>query len=130
VEIQRARAVSELALLQAQIEPHFLFNTLAHVLSTVEREPPVAKAMLEHLTRYLRATLRRSRESEHCLAEEIELIEALLAIAAMRPANEKRMAERMGAKKIITLAASHASLASVPIPVCALIDEAAKASSA
>jgi Histidine kinase len=83
-EIQRARAVSELALLQAQIEPHFLFNTLAHVLSTVEREPPVAKAMLEHLTRYLRATLRRSRESEHRLAEELELIEALLAIAAMR----------------------------------------------
>jgi hypothetical protein len=83
-EIQRARAVSELALLQAQIEPHFLFNTLAHVLSTVEREPPVAKAMLEHLTRYLRATLRRSRESEHRLAEELELVEALLAIAAMR----------------------------------------------
>jgi hypothetical protein len=83
-EIERARAVSELALLQAQIEPHFLFNTLAHVLSTVERQPPVAKAMLEHLTCYLRATLRRSRESEHRLAEELELIEALLAIAAMR----------------------------------------------
>jgi pimeloyl-ACP methyl ester carboxylesterase len=46
------------------------------------------------------------------------------------PANEKRMAERMGAKKIITLAASHASLASVPLPVSALIDEAAKATSA
>jgi pimeloyl-ACP methyl ester carboxylesterase len=46
------------------------------------------------------------------------------------PANEKRMAERMAAKKIITLAASHASLASVPVPVCALIDEAAKATSA
>jgi pimeloyl-ACP methyl ester carboxylesterase len=44
------------------------------------------------------------------------------------PANEKRMAERMGAKKIITLAASHASLASMPNPVSALIDEAAKAS--
>src|SRR5580692_11255952 len=57
-EIERARAVSELALLQAQIEPHFLFNTLAHVLSTVERQPPVA--------------------------EELELIQALLAIAAMR----------------------------------------------
>ena len=83
-EIERARAVSELALLQAQIEPHFLFNTLAHVLSTVEREPPVAKAMLEHLTHYLRATLRRSRESEHRLGEELELVEALLAIAAMR----------------------------------------------
>jgi pimeloyl-ACP methyl ester carboxylesterase len=46
------------------------------------------------------------------------------------PANEKRMAERLGAKKIITLPASHASLASMPVEVCALIDEAAKASSA
>jgi pimeloyl-ACP methyl ester carboxylesterase len=43
------------------------------------------------------------------------------------PANEKRMADRMGAKKIITLAAGHASLASQPGPVCELIDEAAKA---
>ena len=46
------------------------------------------------------------------------------------PANEKRMAERMGAKKIITLAAGHASLASMPIPVSGLIDEAANATSA
>jgi pimeloyl-ACP methyl ester carboxylesterase len=45
------------------------------------------------------------------------------------PANEKRMAERMGAKKIIALASSHASLASLPVEVSALIDEAAKASS-
>jgi pimeloyl-ACP methyl ester carboxylesterase len=46
------------------------------------------------------------------------------------PANEKRMAERMSAKKIITLPASHASLASKPVEVSALIDEAAKATSA
>jgi pimeloyl-ACP methyl ester carboxylesterase len=46
------------------------------------------------------------------------------------PANEKRMAERMGAKKIITLSASHASLASKPVEVSALIDEAAKATAA
>jgi hypothetical protein len=43
------------------------------------------------------------------------------------PANEKRMATRMGAKKIITLAASHASLASKPVEVCGLIDKAATA---
>jgi hypothetical protein len=43
------------------------------------------------------------------------------------PKNEKRMAERICAKKIITLPASHASLASMPADVCALIDEAAKA---
>jgi pimeloyl-ACP methyl ester carboxylesterase len=46
------------------------------------------------------------------------------------PANEKRMAERIGAKKIITLSASHASLASKPVEVSALIDEAAKATAA
>jgi hypothetical protein len=83
-EIERAQAVSELALLQAQIEPHFLFNTLSHVLSTVEHEPTVAKGMLEHLTSYLRATLQRSRKSQHCLGEEQDLVAALLAIAAMR----------------------------------------------
>jgi pimeloyl-ACP methyl ester carboxylesterase len=43
------------------------------------------------------------------------------------PENEQRMAERMGAKKIISLPAGHASLASRPDEVCALIDEAAKA---
>lgn len=46
------------------------------------------------------------------------------------PENQKRMAERMGAKKIITLPASHASLASMPDEVAAFIDEAAKAVSA
>jgi pimeloyl-ACP methyl ester carboxylesterase len=46
------------------------------------------------------------------------------------PANEKRLAERMGARKIMTLSASHASLASMPVEVSALIDEAAKATSA
>ena len=46
------------------------------------------------------------------------------------PANEKRMAQRMQAKKTITLAASHASLASMPDEGSALIDEAAKATAA
>jgi pimeloyl-ACP methyl ester carboxylesterase len=46
------------------------------------------------------------------------------------PDNERRMAERMGARKIISLPASHASLASMPNEVCALIDEAARATSA
>jgi|HubBroStandDraft_6_1064221.scaffolds.fasta_scaffold76556_2 hypothetical protein len=83
-EIERAQAVSELALLQAQIEPHFLFNTLSHVQGTVEHEPAVAKNMLEHLSVYLRGTLHRSRESQHHLGEEQDLVTALLAIAAMR----------------------------------------------
>jgi len=83
-EIERTQAVAQLSLLQAQIEPHFLFNTLAHVQSAIDREPAVGKAMLEHLIRYLRGTLRRSRAASHTLAEELELADALLAIAAIR----------------------------------------------
>ena len=43
------------------------------------------------------------------------------------PDNEKRMSSRIGARKVITLAASHASLASKPVEVASLIDETAKA---
>ncbi len=83
-EASRSQAVAELALLQAQIEPHFLFNTLAHVQSAIDEEPAIGKAMLEHLIRYLRGTLLRSRQSTYVLAEEQSLIESLLAIAAIR----------------------------------------------
>jgi hypothetical protein len=83
-EASRSQVVAELALLQAQIEPHFLFNTLAHVQSAIEHEPTVGKAMLEHLIRYLRGTLQRSRRPTYALVEEQSLIESLLAIAAIR----------------------------------------------
>jgi signal transduction histidine kinase len=83
-EAARSQAVAEMALLQAQIEPHFLFNTLAHVYSSVQQDPATGKAMLEHLIRYLRGTLRRTRASTCRLAEERELVESLLAIASIR----------------------------------------------
>jgi signal transduction histidine kinase len=83
-EASRSQAVAELALLQAQIEPHFLFNTLAHVQSSIDQDPAIGKAMLEHLIRYLRGTLRRSRLSSYALADEQDLVESLLAIAGIR----------------------------------------------
>jgi signal transduction histidine kinase len=86
-EAGRAQAIAELALLQAQIEPHFLFNTLAHVQSAIEEEPAVGKAMLEHLVQYLRGALSRSRVSRYTLREEVDLVNSLLAIAAIRLSN-------------------------------------------
>jgi LytS/YehU family sensor histidine kinase len=83
-EASRSQAVAELGLLQAQIEPHFLFNTLAHVQSAIEQDPALGKKMLEHLIRYLRGTLRRSRSAYYTLAEELELIDSLLVIASIR----------------------------------------------
>lgn len=84
VEASKAQVVAQLGLLQAQIEPHFLFNTLAHVQSAIDQDPALGKVMLENLIRYLRGTLTRSRLASYTVLEEQELIDALLAIAAIR----------------------------------------------
>ena len=89
-EAGRLQVVAQLSLLQAQIEPHFLFNTLAHVRSAIDQDPALGKTMLEHLIRYLRGTLSRSRSALHTVGEEQDLIEALLAIAAIRLARRLR----------------------------------------
>jgi signal transduction histidine kinase len=83
-EARQGEALARLAMLQAQIEPHFLFNTLANVQSMIEREPRTAARMLDHLNRYLRSSLGRTRAPSSTCREELELIEALLAIAEIR----------------------------------------------
>ncbi|WP_174770011.1 sensor histidine kinase [Paraburkholderia hayleyella] len=89
-ELRQSETAARLALLQAQIEPHFLFNTLANVRSLIERDPPAASAMLDNLNRYLRASLGRTRKPVSSLEEELELIDALLSIAIMRLGNRLR----------------------------------------
>jgi len=83
-EALHAETVSRLALLQAQIEPHFLFNTLANIQSLIAQAPETASQILEHLNTYLISSLRRSREMTSTVGEELDLVEALLAIAALR----------------------------------------------
>jgi signal transduction histidine kinase len=83
-EALQAETAARLALLQAQIEPHFLFNTLANIHSLIDQDPKTASRILEELNTYLRTSLRRTRQPTSTLGEEIELIEALLSIAAAR----------------------------------------------
>jgi LytS/YehU family sensor histidine kinase len=83
-EALHAETAARLGLLQAQIEPHFLFNTLANIHSLIKEEPETASLILEELNSYLRTSLRRTRVATSTVGEEIELIEALLAIAAAR----------------------------------------------
>ncbi len=71
-------------MLQAQIEPHFLFNTLANIHSLIAEKPDTASQILEKLNGYLRISLRRTRQLTSTLAEELELIETLLGIAGAR----------------------------------------------
>ncbi len=60
-ELAREESEQQLQLLQAQIEPHFLFNTLANVRSLYRTEPESGVQMMESLLRYLRAALPRVR---------------------------------------------------------------------
>ena len=75
---------AELKLMQAQVEPHFLFNTLASVQYLTETNPKQASALLGHLIEYLRAALPQLRASSTTIGREAELARAYLNILKMR----------------------------------------------
>ena len=81
---ERQAAQARLRLLQGQMEPHFLFNTLANVVSLMEADTPRAKAMLESFTDYLRASLVSLRTAEHALGVELDLVDAYLRVVKVR----------------------------------------------
>lgn len=75
---------AQLKLLQGQIEPHFLFNTLANVQSLIDFDPERAKLMLERFTDYLRASLGQLRGDSTTLAQEFAMLEAYLGLMQLR----------------------------------------------
>ncbi len=75
---------AQLNLLQAQIEPHFLFNTLATVHSLIEAEPKRASSLLEEVNTYLRTALDHSRSKDCLLAHEIHMLRSYLGIMKTR----------------------------------------------
>ena len=74
----------QLKLLQSQIEPHFLFNTLANVQALIRLEPKQASQMLAALTTLLRQSLSQSRADTITLADEIRFSQAYLQIQQIR----------------------------------------------
>jgi LytS/YehU family sensor histidine kinase len=83
-QLSRQIAETRLHLLQAQIEPHFLFNTLASAQQLAVGKAPEAAQLLGHLTRFLRAAMPRLRDGDATLGHEIEMINAYLAIMQAR----------------------------------------------
>lgn len=81
---EKARVDAQLRMLQAQIEPHFLFNTLANLAVLVRSDPERAERLLADLIAWLRATLQRTREAESTLGDEIELLRRYLDILGLR----------------------------------------------
>jgi hypothetical protein len=102
---QRLAAENQLRLLQSQLEPHMLFNTLANLRVLISLDPARAQAMLDHLIAFLRATLNASRNTLHPLSAEFAHLADYLAL----------MAVRMGPRLTVQLQLPD-DLATVPIP--------------
>lgn len=81
---ERVLLEARLGALQGQIEPHFLFNTLANVLYLLRRDSAKAETMLDHLLTYFRATLNELRQIEAPLRQELARVRAYLDIMALR----------------------------------------------
>lgn len=82
--LEKQASEARLAVLQTQIEPHFLFNTLANVQALVEDGSPRAPAVLASLIAYLRAAMPRLQGPAATLGDEIDLVRAYLALMQMR----------------------------------------------
>lgn len=83
-EMERKALDARLRLLQAQVEPHFLFNTLANVRELVDSGSPQASSVLGNLIAYLRAAVPRLQEPATTMGQELQLVRAYLELMHMR----------------------------------------------
>jgi hypothetical protein len=84
--MQRQLSEARMQMMQAQVEPHFLFNTLASVEHLIETNPPRASAMQRSLILYLRAVLPQMRDNNLVtnLGREVDMVSAYLNLLKMR----------------------------------------------
>ncbi|KFI08660.1 sensor histidine kinase [Massilia sp. BSC265] len=84
--MQRQLSETKMQMMQAQVEPHFLFNTLASVEHLIQVDPPRASAMQRSLIQYLRAVLPQMRDNAVVtgLGREVDMVTAYLALLKMR----------------------------------------------
>jgi signal transduction histidine kinase len=83
-ELRHQAIESQLRILQAQIEPHFLFNTLANVRHLYRSSVDAGEEMMDHLIVYLRSTLEELRSDASTVGKEMDLILHYLAIMKIR----------------------------------------------
>lgn len=83
-EARRHASEAKLKLLQTQLEPHMLFNSLANLRVLIGSDPARAQAMLDHMIAYLRATLSASRSASHSLQTEFDRLRDYLELMVVR----------------------------------------------
>ena len=106
---ERQAAESRLKLLQSQLDPHMLFNTLANLRSLIHSDPQRATAMLDRLNDYLRATLSASRTTTHSLSAEFDRLRDYLELMAIRMGPRLRFSLELPSE-----------LADIPVPTLLL----------
>ena len=84
IALSKQMLEARLQVMRAQIEPHFLFNTLANVKRLCHTDIVNGLRMLDNLVRYLRAALPQMREADTTLGQEADLVEAFLAVLKIR----------------------------------------------
>jgi sensor histidine kinase YesM len=109
---------ARLQLMEAQIEPHFIFNSIANVQRLFETEPESGERLLENLKTYMRAALRQMRETGATLGRETELCRAYLEVL------RARMDERL--RFTIDVPAELENHAFPPMMVITLVENAIK----
>jgi len=109
---------TRLKLLQAQIEPHFLFNTLANVQALVESGSPQAAPVLKSLIAYLRAAMPRLSAGTSTLADELALVRSYLELMQMRMPDRLRFT--------IDVPADIAAREFLPMSVLTLVENAVR----
>ncbi len=114
----RQLAEARLMVMRAQVEPHFLFNTLAHVQALQEIDPPQAGVMLERLISYLRAAMPTMRETTSTLGREVEVVRAYLDLLKIR------MGERL--RYVINVPVELNHIALPPTMIATLVENAIK----
>lgn len=92
LQLEQRQVEVQLQMLQSQIEPHFLFNTLATVRRLQQTDPPRGRDTLSGFIHYLRASLPELRQSEITLGREVDLIAAYLDVLRVRMGDRLRVA--------------------------------------
>jgi two-component sensor histidine kinase len=113
---------AQLSVLQAQIEPHFLFNTLASVKSVLRADPALAESTIDDLVDYLRASIPRldgnHRVQPVSLKQQVELCRKYLKIMQLR------MGERLEFETKVSFDVEHVEFP--PLVVISLVENAIK----
>ncbi len=84
IEARQHASEARLKLLETQLEPHMLFNTLANLRALIGSDPQRAQVMLDHMIAYLRATLGASLAPTHTLQAEFDRVRDYLSLMAIR----------------------------------------------